>query len=188
MAHIYGHTWPVRWGDDGETKMVKVYSNCFEAELFLNGKSLGVKKRNSQDFPAAGLRWNTAFVSGENRLKVLARKGGDVVIDEILFQYQTEKWSAPAKMVFEKIAQQGDTVTLQVKFLDKNGVQCLDARNYAEFIFAGDGKLLDNLGTSSGSRKVQAYNGRAIIRAVLNGKQAVVGVKSEGMETVMIKL
>ena len=188
MAHIYGHTWPVRWGNEGETKMVKVYSNCPEAELFLNGKSMGLKKRNSQDFPTAGLRWNVIFAKGENHLKIVARKGRDVVTDEISFQYQTEKWGAPAKMVFEKIALQGNTITLQVKFLDKNGVQCLDAINYAEFVFVGDGKLLDNLGTSSGSRKVQAYNGRAIIRAVLTGKQAVAGVKSEGLETVMIKL
>ena len=188
MAHIYGHTWPVRWGDEGEPKIVKVYSNCPEAELFLNGKSYGLKKRNSQDFPAAGLRWNVVFQKGENHLKVIARNGKEKVTDEISFQYQTEKWGSPAKMGFKKIDHQGDTVTLQVNFLDKNGIQCLDARNYAEFFFAGDGKLLDNLGTSSGSRKVQAYNGRALIRAVLNGKQAVAGVKSEGLETTIIKL
>ena len=52
MARIYGHTWPIRWGAAGEQKMVKVYSNCARAELFLNGKSCGVKQRNSQDFPA----------------------------------------------------------------------------------------------------------------------------------------
>ena len=28
MVHIYGHSWPVRWGNEGEEKMVKVYSNC----------------------------------------------------------------------------------------------------------------------------------------------------------------
>ncbi len=50
MAHIYGHSWPVRWGSEGEEKMIKVYSNCAEAELFVNGKSFGVKKRNSQIF------------------------------------------------------------------------------------------------------------------------------------------
>lgn len=187
MAHLYGHGWPVRWGNEGETKMVKVYSNCPEAELFLNGKSCGIKKRNSPDFPAAGLRWNVVFGKGENHLKVIARKGKETVTDELSFRYQTEKWGAPTQMVIEKIAQKNDTVSLQVKFLDSKGIQCLDARNYAEFIFAGDGKLLDNLGTSSGSRKVQAYNGRAVIRAVIKGKQVVAGVKSEGLETVMLK-
>ena len=44
MVHIYGHSWPVRWGDEGEEKMVKVYSNCDEAELFVNGKSCWSEK------------------------------------------------------------------------------------------------------------------------------------------------
>ena len=58
MAHIYGHSWPIRWGKFGELRAVHVYSNCDRAELFLNGKSLGTKQRDSQDFPAAGLRWH----------------------------------------------------------------------------------------------------------------------------------
>jgi Beta-galactosidase/beta-glucuronidase len=74
MAHIYGHTWPIRWGTPGEPKMVKVYSNCETAELFLNGKSLGSRTRNSQNFPA-GLRWMTPFVEGTNKVRVVAQKG-----------------------------------------------------------------------------------------------------------------
>jgi beta-galactosidase len=188
MVHIYGHTWPVRWGDAGEEKMIKVYSNCEEAELFVNGKSYGMKKRNGQDFPAAGLRWNVVYSPGENLINVIARKGKITVTDEIRQTFQIEKWGTPSKMEIEKLSQRGDTITLQIKFLDKNGILCLDARNYVEFIFTGDGKLLDNLGTSSGSRKVQAYNGRAIIKAVINGSQAVAGVKSTGLETIILKL
>ena len=45
--------------------MVKVYSNCAIAELFLNGKWCGVKRRNGQDFPAAGLRWQIPFQASE---------------------------------------------------------------------------------------------------------------------------
>ena len=56
MAHIYRHSWPVRWGREGELRIVHVYSNCDRAELFLNDKSLGTLQRNSQDFPAAELR------------------------------------------------------------------------------------------------------------------------------------
>ncbi|MDP4292687.1 MAG: glycoside hydrolase family 2 TIM barrel-domain containing protein, partial [Bacteroidota bacterium] len=112
MVHIFGHNWPVRWGNDGEFKMIKVYSNCPEAELFLNGKSYGVRKRNSQDFPAAGLRWGLKFNKGENTVKVIARKGKDEYTDEIKFQYQTEKWDKPAQMQLEKIKQEGDTATI----------------------------------------------------------------------------
>ncbi|RYD80875.1 MAG: glycoside hydrolase family 2 protein [Sphingobacteriales bacterium] len=188
MVHIYGHTWPVRWGDEGEEKMVKVYSNCTEAEIFLNGKSFGSRKRNSQDYPSAGLRWNLPFAKGENTVKVIAKKGKETVTDEIKFIYQTEKWTKPTKMELRKISGDGDKATVEVKLFDNNGVQCLDATNWINFGITGDGKLIDNTGTSSGSRKVQAYNGRAIISINLNKGRSVVSVKSDGLETVFKEL
>jgi len=188
MVHIYGHSWPVRWGDEGEEKMVKVYSNCNEAEIFLNGESYGIKKRNIQDFPAAGLRWNLPFIKGENTVKVIAKKGKVTVTDEIKFKYQTEKWSKPAKMTLTKIAQQDDVATLEVKLFDSKGVQCLDAINWINFDLTGDGKLLDNLGTSSGARKVQAYNGRAMIKVKLNKGKSIASVVSDGIPTVFQEL
>jgi beta-galactosidase len=69
MIHIYGHSWPTRWGEADEWKLVKVYSNCETVELFVNGVSQGSRKRNSQDFPAAGLHWMAKFKEGENLLK-----------------------------------------------------------------------------------------------------------------------
>lgn len=188
MAHIYGHTWPVRWGDAGEQRMVKVYSNATEAELFLNGKSLGIKKRNSQDFPAAGLRWMVQFKSGENHLKVVAKKGNETVTDEISQIYQTEKWGTPVKMTLERISEKDGKATIEVKFFDANGIQCLDAKNIVEFGLTGDGKLIDDQGTPTGSRKVQLYNGRADISLFTHGGKSVASVKSEGMPTVFLNL
>lgn len=188
MAHIYGHTWPVRWGDEGEQKMVKVYSNCDEAELFVNGKSYGIHKRNSQDFPAAGLRWMVVFNKGQNVIKVKARKGKTIVTDEITQVYQTDKWEKPAQLKLEKLSEQNGMVTVQVKLLDKNNVQCLDATNWINFSLSGDGTLIDDLGTSSGSRKVQVYNGRAIISIKTNNGKSVVGVQSPGLQTVFLTI
>jgi beta-galactosidase len=188
MAHIYGHTWPVRWGNDGEQKMIKVYSNCETAELFLNGKSYGVKKRNSQDFPAAGLRWVVTFKKGSNNIRVVAKKGKTTVTDEITQVYQTDKWDKPAKLILEKIADENGFATVQVKVLDKNGIQCLDAVNWISFSLSGDGILQDDLGTSGGSRKVQAYNGRATIKVQTQNGKSVVGVQSPGLQTVFINL
>jgi len=188
MAHIYGHNWPVRWGDDGELKMVKAYSNCDEAELFVNGKSYGLKKRNSQDFPAAGLRWMVPYVTGKNQLILKARKGNIAVNDTLSQTYQTAKWAKPAQLKLEKIAEKNGTATIQVTLLDSKSVLCLDAVNWVDFSLTGDGTLLDDLGTSKGSRKLQVFNGRAIISIKTNKGKSVVGVQSPGIQTVFLNL
>jgi beta-galactosidase len=188
MAHIYGHTWPIRWGAPGEQKMVKVYSNCASAELFVNGKSAGVKQRKSQDFPAAGLRWLVPFQSGENHLRVVAARGAVQVTDEIRFRYQTEKWDKPAKLVLAEAARDGGTVTIEARLLDARGLQCLDARNAVRFALNGDGELVQNLGTSTASRQVELYNGRAIIRARMKKGEAVVSVSAEKLPTAFLRL
>jgi beta-galactosidase len=183
MVRIYGHTWPVRWGDAGEGKMVKVYSNCASAELFLNGKSCGVKQRSSQDFPAAGLRWIVPFQAGENHLRVVAKKGATELTDEIRFRYVTEKWGKPAKVV---LAARGTQI--EARLVDAGGRQCLDARNVVRFGIAGDGELVQNLGTAGGSRKVEFANGRATIRAKLAKGEAVVSAAVEGLPTAFVTL
>lgn len=188
MAHIYGHSFPVRWGNAGETRMVKVYSNADEAELFLNEISQGIKKRNSQDFPAAGLRWMVNYQEGKNVIKVIAKLGKETVTDEITQEYQTAKWTKPAKLVLQKIVDVDGRITIEAKLLDANNVLCLDAKNYVEFGLIGDGKLIDNQGTSSGSRKVQLYNGRATISLNTNSGKSVVSVKSECISTVFLNL
>ncbi|HLP36339.1 glycoside hydrolase family 2 TIM barrel-domain containing protein [Lacibacter sp.] len=188
MVHIYGHSWPLRWGNEGEEKMIKVYSNCDEAELFVNGKSMGSKKRNSQDFPAAGLRWNVVLNKGNNDVKVIAKKGKVIVEDAIKFQYQTEKWGKPAKLLIEKVKEENGVITLQAKLLDDKNVQCLDAANWIRFGLTGDGELIDNQGTSSGSNYVQLYNGRATISVKTKNGKSVVSAKVEGVQTVFINL
>ncbi len=188
MVHIYGHTWPIRWGAEGEEKMVKVYSNCDEAELFVNGKSYGKKKRNSQDFPAAGLRWQVPLSKGSYVFKVVAKKGNEIVSDEITQAYQTDKWDKPAKMTIERIAEKDGITTLEVKMFDAKGVLCLDAANLVAFSLLGDGALIRDQGTSTGSAKVQLYNGRAIINVKTNHAKNVVAVQSKGINTVMLNL
>ncbi|HEX5170340.1 MAG TPA: glycoside hydrolase family 2 TIM barrel-domain containing protein [Cyclobacteriaceae bacterium] len=188
MVHIYGHTWPTRWGASGEMKMVKVYSNADEAELFVNGKSAGVRKRNSQDFPAAGLRWMIPMTEGKYHLRVVARKGKVKTEDEITQFYQTAKWSKPVQLTVQKIYEKDDTVTVEARLLDEANINCLDARNWIHFSLTGDGKLIDDLGTSSGSRKVQAYNGRAIISAKKNNGQSILAIQSPGIPTVFLDL
>jgi beta-galactosidase len=184
MVHIYGHTWPVRWGERDEAKLVKVYSNCPQVELFVNGQSAGKKTRNSQDFPAAGLRWLVKFREGENVLRAVGTKE---ISDEIKFVYQTEKWDKPAKLLLEELRIDGDVSVMEARVVDAKGVMCLDARNFVRFGLAGDGNLIDNLGTSTTARKVQLYNGRAEIKIRRNGR-VVVSVSGEGLPTAFLNI
>jgi beta-galactosidase len=181
MVHIYGHSWPVRWGDADEPRWVKVYSNCAEVELFLNGQSCGVRQRNSQDFPAAGLRWSCKFAPGRNTLRAVAQKSNPQVTDEITFTYQTEKWGKPVALQLAEVSRSAGVVTVEAKLFDALGVLCLDARNRVRFSIAGAGTLLDNLGTSTGSRLVELYNGRAIISFSHNEGVSAIGVSGDGV-------
>jgi len=185
MVHIYGHTWPVRWGEPDEAKLVKVYSNCASVELFVNGVSAGVKKRNSQDFPAAGLRWMVKFKAGENVVHAFANNGD--ISDQIKFVYQTEKWDKPARLVLEALRTVGDIVTVEARLVDAKGVLCLDARNVVRFGLAGDGRLIDNLGTSITARKVELYNGRAQIGVEKKGR-FVMSVSSDALPTTFLQI
>lgn len=187
MIHIYGHTWPVRWGSADEQKLVKVYSNCEEVELFIGGQSLGVKRRNSQDFPAAGLRWTTSFPAGDVEMHAVGKRNGNMVADAIRFTYETRNWGAPAQFRLKELAGEGDRVTVEALLSDQSGVPCLDARNVARFSVAGDGRLLDNLGTVGGSRVVQLANGRAWMTIKRRGA-CTVAIECDGVQPGMLDL
>ncbi len=166
---------------------MKVYSNCAEAELFCNGVSQGVRRRDSRDFPAAGLRWQVQFREGANQLKVVARQGALTVADEICFCYQTRAWGEPAALLLEQNRENTETVTLQALLVDANGVPCLDARNWVAFSVAGEGRLCDNLGTVGGSRKLQLRNGRAHIKLRVFGP-CCAGVAAPGMQAALLNI
>jgi beta-galactosidase len=187
MIHIYGHSWRVRWGAKDETKLVKVYSNCPSVELFVNGVSVGVKKRNSQDFPAAGLRWLVPFKEGDNTLRAIGKHEQLVVTDDISFRYQTQTWAKPGKLLLKNLSRSGNEPVLEASLVDAAGVLCLDAKNFVTFGLAGDGRMIENLGTSTTARKVQLYNGRAQITVERKGP-VVVSVSSEGLPTVFLSL
>jgi len=106
----------------------------------------------------------------------------------VRFQYVTEKWGMPAQVKIEKVAEEKDVVTVRVRLLDANGVPCLDATDWVSFGLTGDGKLIDNQGTSTGSRYVQMGNGRAMIRCHTNGGHSVVSAKVGKLPSVFLNL
>lgn len=192
MIHIYGHTWPVRWGEKGEKKEILVYSNCREAELFVNGRSQGVRLRNSQDFPGAGLRWQSVLNEGKNEIRVVGTTRVDgkkvTLTDSLSWEYQTAKWGKPENICLKSVDCGNGQVKVEVQLTDRDGIPCLDACHFIRFEIAGDGSLVRNQGTMGGSSKVQACNGRAFIMVNSNGGESTVAVKSEHLKTKFINI
>lgn len=190
MIRIFGHNMPVRWGKIEEEKLIKVYSNCEQVELFINGKSLGVKNRNSQDFPAAGLRWNTLLEPGNNTVKAIGSIGKGknqiTVEDEINFDYETRIIGKEATIKVFTTEADDKHVWINAELTDNNGITCLDSNKFIRFESVGDVRLMKNKGTSSGSSKVQVYNGRARIKLAKNNGETIIAVKSEGLKTEFI--
>lgn len=186
MLHIYGHGWPVRWGDNGEEKEILVYSNCSKVELFVNGESQGVRRRDSQDFPAAGLRWNVKLKNGVNTLRAVTVGVKEQLTDELTFEYQTEKWGKATAFQVKTTPLQGDTVRVEAQLVDDKGVRCLDSREFIYFDIVGNGQLIQNQGTVTGSRKVQARNGRAEILVRTQQDTSCVAVKANNVQTFFI--
>lgn len=155
MLHIYGHTWPVRWGDEGEPKEILVYSNQPEVELFVNGISVGKRCRNLMDYPAQGFHWNVILQKGINTVKAVS----GALTDEVTFEYQVERWGKPAMI---RLTRTGDNL-IEAQICDAEGIRCLDSNDWIEFSIVGDGELFQNQGTANGSRRIQAANGHAAI-------------------------
>ena len=188
MVHIYGHTWPVRWGKPDEEKQVKVFSNCKDVELFVNGVSAGSRHRDITIFPASGLSWNVKLKEGDNILRAVGKNSGQDIIDEIHQEYQTKPWGKPAKITLREISRSNGTVTIEARVTDADGVDCLDAANLVRFGILGDASLIDNLGTSTGSRSLQLYNGRARISIQTSGPESIASVSSNGIDTAFLPI
>ena len=142
-----------------------VYSNQPEVELFVNGHSYGKKQRNIKDYPAQGFHWNVKLRKGTNTIRAISAN----LSDEITCEYQTEKWGTPAQIT---LSYADGLVTALV--CDEKGVPCLDSKEWLEFSMIGDGKIVQNQGTVTGSRRIQAANGKATVRVEGKGRSVVV--------------
>jgi beta-galactosidase len=208
MVHVLPH-W--NWeGREGQNILVMVYSNGDEMELFLNGKSLGRKKRFSEpvELPVTArvsadlkflskyrLLWQVPYRPGI--LKAVAyREGKEVATDEM----RTAGPPARIKLVPDRsvIQADGDDLSfITVRVEDKNGVLCPLADNQVNFKVTGKGKIaaVDNGNAATvelfqaTSRK--AFNGLAllIVRSAGGRKGKIhVEASSPGLSGSKVKL
>ena len=90
-------------------------------------------------------------------------------------------------------------VMIEAQVVDANENKCLDNHDFVVFDVVGDAKLVENQGTSTGSRKIQTSNGQARIKVRMieykdnadmkdSEHSAVVAVKMLGLPTAYIKI
>lgn len=117
---------------------VSVYSSCEEAELFLNGKSLGKKKTDrSTEFMAT---WNVPYAAGE--LKAVGYKGKKVVASSLL---QTAEEATTIKLTADRTqltADGEDLSYIAVELVDTKGNKDPKAENLVKFEIEGAGAIV----------------------------------------------
>lgn len=113
MLHVFPH-W--NWAP-GQTIDVWAYTNADEVELFLNGTSLGAKRKVE---PVSHLMWRVTYAAGT--LRAVARSGGRVVATQ---EVQTAGAPARVALAADRMAIRADGNDLSfvtVTVLDSAGV------------------------------------------------------------------
>lgn len=163
MAHILPHwNWPER---KGEVTPVHVYTSGDEAELFLNGKSLGKKKKGPMEYR---LRWDDViYQPGE--LKVEAYKNGKIwAVDRIVTTGKAARLSASADR--QTVRSDGsDLVFITIRIEDKDKNLVPRSNNLINFSIEGEGEIVavDNGDATSHepfkASYRKAYNGLCLV-------------------------
>jgi beta-galactosidase len=163
MAHLLPHwNWPDR---AGLVTPVHVYTSGDEAELFLNGKSLGRKKKAQFEYR---LRWSdVVYEPGE--LKVVAYKNGkEWATDVVKTTGSASKLLAQADR--PSITPDGlDLSFVTVTVADKDGLLVPRSKNLVKFEISGPGEIVavDNGDATSfesfQASERKAYNGLALV-------------------------
>ena len=191
MAHILPHwNWPER---KGLVTPVHVYTSGDEAELFLNGKSLGKKKKGEFEYR---LKWDSVlYQPGE--LKVIAYKNGVKWAEDVM--RTTDKASQLSATADRPAVHPNgtDLIFVTVRIEDKNKLLVPRSSNQLNFTIEGPGKIVatDNGDAASHelfqAKSKKAYNGLClVIVAAEKGATGSFTVKAEskGLKAAAVKV
>ncbi len=172
----YAAILPDSWNfNDGETVKVMSCTNCEEAELFLNGKSLG---RYTIDKYGQHI-WEVPFEAGE--IKLLGYNGGSeaaACVKKTALQ-PVQIVLAPCFGAFDENTEQ---IPVMAYFVDENGTIVPNAVNKIKFSISG-GKIL---GTGNGDPNChEPFNGKT--RSLFAGKAMAIVSADESAENVLVK-
>lgn len=160
MLHVFPHwTW-----NAGDTIDVWAYTNAAEAELSLNGRSLGIRRKEGE---ALHLMWRVPYAPGT--LSAVARTGGRTVATQ---EVRTAGPAARIELIPDRSTISADGKDLSfvtVNILDRNGVLVPNADNLVRFRIEGGARIagVDNGDQISHeplkAEEVRAFNGKALV-------------------------
>lgn len=185
MAHLLPHwTWPERVG---QVTPVHVFTSGDEAELFLNGQSLGRKKRGPREYR---LRWDDVkYAPGE--LKVVAYKDGKEWATDVVKSAGAAVKVALHAEASELKADGMDLLYVDATVVDKDGTPVPRTSNLVRFSVTGPAEIV---ATDSGdatshasfqAKECKAFNGKClvIVRTRAGAAGAVtVRAEAEGLQ------
>jgi beta-galactosidase len=160
VLHVFPH-W--NWQEGQTVDVWAYYNNADEVELFLNGKSQGVKHKQSGDLHVS---WQVPFKPGV--LKAISRKDGEVVAQR---EVKTAGTPTMLRMAVDRStinADGKDLTFVEVHVVDENGTIVPNADNLIKFKVTGSGFLA---GTDNGyqaslesfkSPERKAFNGKCL--------------------------
>ena len=194
--HILPH-W--NWkGREGKTTPVFVYTSYDSAELFVNGKSMGIQKKNSS---TAKNRYRLMWMDVKYQpgsLKVIAfNKEGKPAIEK-----EIHTAGKPYKLVLESDrtvlkANGKDLAFITVSVVDKNGIPCPTATNQLKFKVKGAGEFKAACNGDATSLEqfhlptMKLFSGKLVVTVQSKNETGAIklSVKSDGLKksTIILK-
>lgn len=191
--HILPHwTWP---GKEGDTIPVYVYTSYSQAELFVNGVSQGLRKKDpSSRMDRYRLRWNdVVYQPGEIYVVAYDEQGREAARKSI------KTASRPAKLQLTAnrttfMAGEDELCFVTVDILDKAGNLCPHADNLLRFSVKGEGSFRAVCNGDATSLELfhlpemHAFNGKLVAIVQSNGQKGDIQLKvsAKGLPTATI--
>lgn len=182
VLHLFPH-W--NWTEGQDIDLWAYYNNADEVELFVNGKSQGVRSKGKDDFH---VMWRVKYDSGT--VKAVSRKEGKTVAEQ---EIRTAGEPAQIRLSPDRSTIQADGKDLSfitVEILDKDGNLCPNAENDVTFAVEGAGFIagVDN-GSPISMEKFKdnhrkAFYGKCLVVLQNNGEPGGVKVTAtaDGLE------
>ena len=155
--------------EDGDNVRIVCYTNCDEAQLVINGKEHGSRKK--YDDNTAIISWDVPFTPGN--VKVIAYKNGKAV-DSNVINTTDAPYAIKATLLDKGKIKPGQVCHVMIEVVDKDGLKVMNADNEIICHLNGNVQLLamDNANSSDmgdhRDRRERVTNGRLLTYVKIN--------------------